>query len=243
VTHRWGPTATFGLVGTYFTWGGSIDAGRTDELGLQTLTSLGRDLVTFTALADMALDRSDNPLDPTRGWRISAKAEPTLLTGDGVRPYLKLQGQLSGYLPFDVRGDTVLAARLHLGVITNGAVGDIPAPQRFYAGGGGSVRGFGFQEVGPRLADNTPEGGLSLVETSIELRRRLTEKWGVVLFLDGGAVGGAQFPSFRDLSLGAGVGVRYNLGFGPIRVDLATPVTSRRGESPLQVYVSIGQSF
>ena len=53
---------------------------------------------------------------------------------------------------------------MHLGSIINGSVADIPAPQRFYAGGGGSVRGFGFQEVGPRLADNTPEGGLSLVE-------------------------------------------------------------------------------
>ena len=191
----------------------------------------------------MALDRSNDPLDPTRGWRVSARLVPTLLTGEGVLPYLKLQVQTSGYIPFDVKGDTVLAARLRLGSITNGTVSDIPAPQRFYAGGGGSVRGFGFQEVGPRLSDNTPEGGLSLVETSLELRRRLTEKWGIVAFIDAGSVGGAQLPDFRDLSVGAGLGVRYNLGFGPIRVDLATPVTSRRGEAPLQVYVSIGQSF
>ena len=243
VTRRWGQNATFGLTGTYFTWGGSIDVSRIDELGIQTLTPLGRNLVTLAGLADMALDRSDNPLDPRRGWRISARIEPTLLTGDGVLPYVKLQGQISGYLPFDVKGDTVLAGRVRLGTITDGSVGDIPAPQRFYAGGGGSVRGFGFQEVGPRLADNTPEGGLSLVETSVELRHRLTEKWGVVAFVDAGTVGGAQFPSFRDLSIGAGFGVRYNLGFGPIRVDLATPVTSRKGEAPLQIYVSIGQSF
>ncbi|THD58462.1 autotransporter assembly complex family protein [Phenylobacterium sp.] len=243
VTHRWGRNATFGLTGTYFTWGGSIDVSRTEELGLQTLTPLGRDLVTFTGLVDMALDRSDNPLDPTRGWRISARIEPTLLTGDGEFPFLKLQGQASGYIPFDTKGDTVLAARLHLGSITNGTVGDIPAPQRFFAGGGGSVRGFGYQEVGPRLSDNTPEGGLSLAEISLELRRRLNEKWGLVVFLDGGTVGSGQLPNFQDASIGAGVGVRYNLGFGPIRVDLATPVTSRRGESPLQVYVSIGQSF
>lgn len=243
VTHRWGRNATFGLTGTYFTWGGSIDVSRTNELGIETLTPLGQDLVTFAGLADMALDRSDNPLDPTRGWRVSARIEPTLLTGDGVLPYVKLQGQLAGYIPFDAKGDTVLAARLHLGAITNGAVGDIPAPQRFFAGGGGSVRGFGFQEVGPRLSDDTPEGGLSLAEASLELRRRLTEKWGLVAFVDAGTVGSAQFPSFRDLSIGAGFGVRYNLGFGPIRVDLATPVTSSRGQSALQVYVSIGQSF
>ncbi len=243
VTRRWGRNATFGLSGTYFTWGGSVDVSRTRELGLQTLTPLGRDLVTFAALADMALDRSDDPLDPRRGWRVGLRVEPTLLTGDGALPYLKALGQASGYMPLGAKGDTVLAGRVRLGTITASAVSDIPAPQRFFAGGGGSVRGFGYQEVGPRLLDNTPEGGLSLAEASLELRHRLTEKWGVVAFLDAGTVGGAQFPSFRDSSVGAGFGVRYNLGFGPIRVDLATPVTGRNGEPPLQIYVSIGQSF
>jgi translocation and assembly module TamA len=243
VTHRWGRNATFGLTGTYFTWGGSIDVSRTLELGVETLTPLGRDLVTLAGLADMALDRSDNPLDPTRGWRVSARIEPTLLTGDGVFPYVKVQGQVTGYLPFDEKGDTVLAGRVHLGAITNGTVSDLPAPQRFYAGGGGSVRGFGYQEVGPRLSDNTPQGGLSLAEASVELRRRLTQKWGLVLFVDAGTVGDRQLPSFDDSAIGAGIGVRYNLGFGPIRVDLATPVTDRRGASPVQLYVSIGQSF
>ncbi|MFI4965994.1 MAG: autotransporter assembly complex family protein [Caulobacterales bacterium] len=243
VTHRWGRNATFGLTGTYFTWGGSLDLSRTSEVKIGSLTPLGRDIATLAGLADMALDRSDDPLDPRRGWRVSARVEPTLLTGQGVLPYLKAQSQVSGYLPFDVQGNTVLAGRIHLGAILNGSVADIPAPQRFFAGGGGSVRGFGFQEVGPRLADNTPEGGLSLLEASLEVRHRLTERWGLVAFLDAGAIGEAQTPSFRDLSVGVGLGVRYNLGFGPIRVDVATPVTSRRGQAPLQIYVSIGQSF
>ncbi|WP_372786898.1 autotransporter assembly complex family protein [Phenylobacterium sp.] len=243
VTHRWGRNATFGLTGTYFTWGGSIDLSRTSEVRIGSLTSLGRDIATFAGLVDMALDRSDDPLDPRHGWRVSTRIEPTLLTGEGVLPYLKLQGQVSGYIPFDLQGNTVLAGRLHLGSIVNAAVSDIPAPQRFYAGGGGSVRGFGYQEVGPRLSDNTPEGGLSLAEASVELRHRLRGPWGVVAFVDAGTVGGAQFPSFRDLSIGAGFGVRYNLGFGPIRVDVATPVTGRRGQAPFQIYVSIGQSF
>ncbi len=243
LTHRWGQNATLGLTGTYFTWGGSLDLSRTSEVRIGTLTSLGRDIATLAGLADMALDRSDDPLDPRRGWRISARIEPTLLTGDGVLPYLKLQSQISGYLPFDTPGNTVLAGRLHLGALVNGSVEDIPAPQRFFAGGGGSVRGFGFQEVGPRLADNTPEGGLSLVETSIELRHRLNDRWGLVAFVDAGSIGETPVLTFRDLSIGAGIGVRYNLGFGPIRVDLATPVSSRHGEAPFQLYVSIGQSF
>ena len=243
VTHRWGRNATFGLTGTYFTWGGSLDLSRTGEVRIGSLTPLGRDIATLAGLVDMALDRSDDPLDPRRGWRVSARIEPTLLTGQGVLPYLKLQSQVSGYLPFGAQANTVLAGRVRLGSIVNGAVADIPAPQRFFAGGGGSVRGFGFQQVGPRLSDNTPEGGLSLLEASLELRRRLTQRWGLVAFVDAGSIGERQFPGLRELSVGAGFGVRYNLGFGPIRVDFATPVTSRRGEAPLQVYVSIGQSF
>lgn len=243
VTRRFGPNATFGLTGTYFTVGGSVDLSRTSEVRIGTLTPLGRDVVTIAGLADLALDRSDDPLNPRNGWRISGRAEPTLLSGQGLVPYLKLQGQIAAYLPFGPRAKTVLAGRLKVGSLINGSLADIPAPQRFYAGGGGSVRGFGYQEVGPRLADNTPQGGLSLVEAAVELRHDLTERWGVALFVDAGAVGGAQVPDFGDLSVGAGVGVRYNLGFGPIRVDLATPVTSRRGQAPFQIYVSVGQSF
>lgn len=243
VTHRWGQNATFGLTGTYFTYGASLDLSRTSEVRIGTLTSLGRDLITFAGLFDMALDRSDDPLDPRHGWRVSGRVEPTLLTGDGTLPYLKIQGQLTGYLPFDSQGNTVLAGRVHLGSILNGSVADLPAPQRFYAGGGGSVRGFGFQEVGPRLADNTPQGGISLLESSLELRHRLNDRWGLVAFVDAGSIGDSQLPDFRELSVGAGLGVRYNLGFGPIRLDVATPVTGRHGQAPFQLYVSIGQSF
>jgi translocation and assembly module TamA len=243
VTRRWGRNATLGVTGTYFTWGGSVDVSRTYEVRIGTLTPLGRDIVTLAGLADMALDRSDNPLDPKRGWRISARLEPTLLTGQGVLPYLKVQSQVVGYLPFDSEGRTVVAGRVHLGSIIDGPLDDIPAPQRFFAGGGGSVRGFGFQEVGPRLADNTPQGGLSLAEASLEFRRHLQGRWGVVVFVDAGAVGSAQFANFSDVGVGAGFGVRYNLGFGPIRVDIATPVTDRHGQAAVQLYVSIGQSF
>lgn len=242
VTRRFGPNATFGLTGTFFTVGGSLDLSRTSGVRIGSLTPLGRDVATLAGLADLALDRSDDPLNPRHGWRISGRAEPTLLAGQGLVPYLKVQGQVAAYLPFGPQAKTVLAGRLKVGSLINASLADIPAPQRFYAGGG-SVRGFGYQEVGPRLADNTPQGGLSLVEAAVELRHDLTERWGVVVFVDAGSVGGAQVPDFGALSVGAGVGVRYNLGFGPIRVDVASPVTSRRGQAPFQIYVSIGQSF
>jgi translocation and assembly module TamA len=227
---------------SYLTLGGLVDFSQSRELKPGTLTSLGRDVLTVGGLADLALDRSDDPLNPTRGWRVSGRAEPTLLAGKGTAPYLKVQAGGSVYWPFGAGAPTVIAARIHAGAILNGTVAEIPAPQRFFAGGGGSVRGFAYQGVGPRLADNTPQGGLSIVDGSFEVRHRLTRDWGLVGFVDAGAVGSDRF-SLKQAGVGAGVGVRYDLGFAPIRVDVAVPVSGRRGGSPFQLYVSIGQAF
>jgi translocation and assembly module TamA len=236
VTRRDGRTS-------YITGGLSLDYSQTTEITAGTLTTLGRDLVTLVALGDLLLDRSNDPLDPSKGWRLSARLEPTLIVGDTNLPYLRGVAQGSYYQPLDREGRTVAAARLRLGRIVNGTVDQIPASQRFYAGGGGSVRGFSYQGVGPTLSDGTPRGGVFLLESSLEVRRDLTPTWGVVAFADAGAVGSSGPVDFQNLAVGAGFGVRYNLGFAPIRIDVATPVTRRRGQAPFQVYVSIGQSF
>ena len=236
VTRRYNRTS-------YATLGASLDYSKTDEIRAQTLTPLGRNLVTLAALGDVALDRSDDPLDPSKGWRISGRVEPTLILGDTNLPYLRAVAQGSYYLALDPKAATVIAGRLRLGRILNGRVEDIPASQRFFAGGGGSVRGFSFQGVGPRLSDTTPQGGVFLMESSLEVRRELTSIWGIAAFVDAGAVGSGGPADFNDLALGAGFGVRYNLGFAPIRVDIATPLVRRRGEALFQLYVSIGQSF
>lgn len=236
VTRRYGRTS-------YVTAGASIDYGQTTELRSGTLTTLGRDLITIGTLADLLLDKSNDPLNPTSGWRLSARLEPTLILGDTNLPYLRAVTQGTYYQPLDKQARTVLAGRLRLGRILNGSVDQIPASQRFYAGGGGSVRGFPYQAVGERFADNTPRGGVFLFESSFEVRRDLTPKWGFAAFVDAGAVGSSGPIDFMDLAVGAGLGVRYNLGFAPIRVDVATPVVKKRGEAPFQIYVSIGQSF
>jgi translocation and assembly module TamA len=237
VTRRYGKTS-------YVTVGASLDASRNKELRPETLSSLGRDIVTAALLADLSLDRSDDPLDPRQGYRVSARVEPTYLIGRSLSlPYLKTTAQGSYYQPLDKSRRTVVAARARLGWIFGGKIPEVPASRRFYAGGGGSVRGYGYQEVGPRLSDNSPQGGLSLLETSVELRQKLTQKWGVVAFVDAGAVGTGRIPKWRDLSVGAGVGVRYDLGFGPFRFDVGLPLDRREGDAKFQIYISIGQSF
>jgi translocation and assembly module TamA len=166
-----------------------------------------------------------------------------MIVGEVNLPYLKVQTQGTAYYPLGREARTVLAARLHLGSIFNGTIPQIPASKRFFAGGGGSVRGYAYQAVGPRLSDGTPQGGSSLMEASAEVRHTLSRRWGVAAFVDAGAVGTNQFPGVNELAVGAGLGVRYNLGFGPLRLDVAAPLTKRRGEAPFQIYVSIGQSF
>ena len=207
------------------------------------LTPADLRLAIATLNTSLNLDRSDDPLNPTRGWKVMATADPTLVTGDRPVTFLRAQAQGSTYLPLDRNAHTVVAARLRLGSILNGSIDDIPSDRRFYAGGSGSVRGYGYQRVGPILPNNQPEGGLSLVEASLELRRAVTPNWGVVAFVDAGSIGGAATPDFSHLSAGAGLGVRYFLPFAPIRADIAFPFQRPRGDAGFQLYVSIGQAF
>ena len=238
LTRRFGKTS-------FLTYGLSLDATETDEKEQVNFIALNdhRQLATFGGLVAFAVDRSNDPLNPTTGWRLDARLEPTVSVGEGSIAYLKAQAQVSAYLPLGSSAATVLAGRLKVGEIAGGDIPLVPAQDRFYSGGGGSVRGYGYQEVGPRYADNTPEGGLSLVEASLELRQKLTQRWGVVGFIDAGALGTSVTPDFSHPEIGIGVGVRYDLGFGPIRLDIATPLYKRDGDSPVQLYLSIGQSF
>ena len=233
LTQRYGKTS-------FITGGASVTQSRVDDKELGTIN-----ILTFRLLGAFALDRSDNPLDPRSGYKIDARAEPTQIEGDEQLLYLKVQAEGTYYLPLDLLENTVIAVRGHIGSIIGGNIPSVPASDRFFAGGGGSVRGYAYQTVGPHYADNTPIGGLSLVEGSVELRQRFTQTLGGVLFFDTGSVGGQIQPDFRHTDAAIGVGFRYNLGFAPIRADLAFPLQKPNGagQQPFQIYLSIGQAF
>lgn len=239
LTRRFGKTS-------FITGGLALDASRSAEkakVNNTTVMGAEQDVLTGSVLAAFVLDRSDDPLSPTRGWRLEARAEPTIAVGDLQALYLRVQSQASAYWSLDEDAATVLAGRIKAGSIWGAVLDEVSAPRRFYAGGGGSVRGYAWQAIGPRLPDNTPQGGLSLFETSFEVRRKVTERWGVVGFVDAGAIGTDSFPGGDDFSVGAGLGVRYDLGFGPIRADFAVPLNKRAGDPEFQIYISIGQAF
>jgi translocation and assembly module TamA len=189
-------------------------------------------------------DFSDDLFDPTAGGRLRLSAAPFFDTlGIGTRFY-KGQVTHTQYHALLDEHRLVLALRGSLGALTGATRDEVPADERFYSGGGGSVRGIGFQLAGPLDDDDKPLGGRSLAEFSTELRARFTETLGGVAFLDGGTVFNATYPDFSEpLRLGAGLGFRYITPIGPIRFDIAVPVDPRPVDDPYQFYVSIGQAF
>jgi translocation and assembly module TamA len=192
----------------------------------------------------LSWDRSDDLLDPTRGFRLTGRVMPEVSFNNGTFAYVRTQFDATGYLPLGDRA--VLAGRFRLGAIAGAARDDIAPSRRFYAGGGGSVRGYGFQAIGPRSMDNDPIGGTGLFEVAVEARIKAFGDFSIVPFVDAGNVYPSSLPSFSDigdLRVGAGVGVRYATNFGPIRVDVGTPLNPRQGDGRIAVYVSLGQAF
>ncbi len=232
---------------SWISFGVGLDGGRYDENRFDPATArsinFDRDLVVLTGRGSAYLDRSNDPLDPTTGWRFSVSAQPTAVTGEDMALFLRTEAQATAYLPLQDGAKTVLAGRIRIGSIFGGQELTVPSDRLFYSGGGGSVRGFDYQGVGPRLPDNTPRGGLSLFETSVEVRRDVWRNFQAVAFIDAGAIGFQETPNFNNLRYGVGVGLRYKLPFGPIRADIAVPLERRDGDADFQVYVSIGQAF
>lgn len=202
-----------------------------------------RDQQVLSTFLGARFDYADDPLDATSGWRVDTRAEPGLIIGDREAEYLSLNTQVSAYQKLDEEARFVLASRLRSGFVFGAALEELPVSRRFFAGGGGSARGFEYQSVGPRADDGTPTGGKGLLEVSGEVRWRREGPLGYVAFVDGASVVADESASFNDVRYSAGIGVRYDTLVGPIRFDLATPIDPRDGDDPVQVYVSIGQAF
>lgn len=186
-------------------------------------------------------DNRDSRLDPKRGFRVLAYAEPTHDFENGAT-FVKFRGEASAYRAVDDAGRFVFAARAAAGSIVGASLAEVPADRRFYAGGGGSVRGYAYQGVGPKDG-GTPTGGLSYVEGSVELRVAINDTFGVVPFIDVGTVSTSSTPSLSNLKAGAGVGIRYLTPFGPLRVDAAVPLNRGPGDPQFGIYAGIGQAF
>ncbi len=188
-------------------------------------------------------DSTDSPLNPTRGLLSSSSITPYLSVAGGETLYTTWSQKVSTYYDFKTKGKYIIAGWAHLGGMIAGNVMRIPETNRFYSGGGGSVRGYEYQSIGQHDDHGDPIGGKSLAEGGLELRVRFNDKWGGVLFTEAGSVGDTLVPDFGEPQYSAGIGARYFTSFAPIRADLAVPLNARKSDGAFQFYISIGQAF
>jgi translocation and assembly module TamA len=228
-----------------WTWSLGVELILSDERDFYGAALTPRRRTYFIAAlpTSLAYDGSDDLLDPKRGFRLSGRLSPELSLQAGTFGYVRAQADASGYLPLSDR--ITLAGRVRVGTIVGASADRIAPTRRFYAGGGGSVRGYSYQAIGPRDLNNDPVGGRSLAEAAVEARFRFgsTNQFGLVPFVDAGTISSAMLPAMGDVRVGAGIGLRYYTSFGPIRVDVGTPLNPQPGDPRIGVYVSLGQAF
>lgn len=191
-------------------------------------------------------DRRDSQTDATNGFYLDAELKPFLgfgTTDSGGR--MTFDGR--AYRSLGEPGRIVLAARAQAGAIVGADLLDTPRDELFFSGGGGTVRGQPYRSLGLAITRGFgPEfliGGTYFLAGSAEVRAKVTDRIGVVGFVDAGRIGAEGFfDDIGDWHAGAGLGLRYDTGFGPIRLDVAAPVGGNTGDG-VQIYIGLGQSF
>ncbi|MDZ4087703.1 MAG: BamA/TamA family outer membrane protein [Tabrizicola sp.] len=191
-------------------------------------------------------DKRDVANSPTKGFYLDAEAKPFAgfgTTGSGLRA--TMDGRV--YRSLGEPGRFVIAARAQAGAVFGSSLLETPRDDLFFSGGGGTVRGQPYRSLGIAVARGFgPQfliGGKYFLAGSLEARAKVTDKIGVVGFVDWGSIGLDGFTGgFSDSHAGAGLGLRYETGLGPIRLDVASPISGKTGDG-VQIYVGLGQSF
>jgi translocation and assembly module TamA len=190
-----------------------------------------------------------NPLeDALHGVRASVSVTPTKSLTAAHSTFLVAQADAATYidltrLGWSAPGRSVIAMRAMVGEVRGAAPFDLPPDQRFYGGGSNTVRGFRYQSIGPRFPDGNPTGGAAIDAGTVEYRQRIAKQFGAAVFVDAGSVSGDGHPLQGRPSVGAGTGLRYYTPIGPIRVDVAVPVTRLPGGDAFEIYIGLGQVF
>lgn len=204
-----------------------------------------RDYTLVSFPLEARQDNTDDLLDPTRGHRLRVQMRPFVEALGGTVGFTRFEIGDSAYLQVLDDPRLILAGWARFGTITGTGLDQVPADKRFYVGGGGSVRAFGYQMAGPVDPSGTPTGGLSALAFGGEVRLKLTDTIGIAPFVEAGEAYEERTPRpGTDIRWGAGLGLRYFTPIGPVRADVAVPVNRRAGvDDAYQVYLSLGQAF
>lgn len=236
---------------------GSVDA----STRLRTATSYGlrlsadeyddlvgtvRDAIVLSGFGNWRHDTTEFTLDPLDGSITEFRLEPSVSTGDETLGFVRATAEGRIYESIGANDRLTFAARARVGWLeaVTGDPNDVPPDRRFYAGGGGSVRGYEYNSIYPHERDllGLTPGGQGLLEGSVEARWRFDERWGAAAFVDAGTAFD-DWSEATDLSWGVGFGARYNLGFAPLRIDIAFPLDEDERNDDFALYISLGQAF
>ncbi len=195
-------------------------------------------------------------LMPSIGYAWSTIHKETLLQ-HGARITFNIQGGLktvlcsTDFLQAETRAKWILPIgemtrfiiRTDVGAIATPHFNVVPWTLRYFTGGDHTVRGFGYNSIGPRELDPaTGEfirvGGRYLIVGSLELERKIYKNFGAAIFVD---TGNAMNKWRSRLSTGAGFGLRYATPLGPLRLDLARPMM--RGKQKLRIHLTFGMDL
>jgi translocation and assembly module TamA len=219
------------------TYGGAFE----EESVLQE--SEGRNYVLLQAPVTLAYDTVDSVLEPTGGLNASLTLTPSEPVIGARKLFFIMQAAAATYFSVEHDARGVIALRGQAASIQGVPQFGVPPDQRLYAGGSGTVRGYTYQTIGPLFADDNPEGGLGMDAGSVEFRQRIGKSFGVVPFVDAGQVDAGSAPFKGRLRVGMGIGARYYTSIGPIRVDIAMPLTRVAGSGAFALYVGLGEAY
>jgi translocation and assembly module TamA len=210
-------------------------------------TELGtRDYTLFTLPLDATYDKRDSDTNAKSGYYLDLSATPFISLDDDLRG-ARFYGDARGYISFGEEDQLTLAGRMQVGSVVGADVTEAPADYLFYSGGGGTVRGQAYKALGVETwngSEFVTTGGTSFAGAQLEARYTIREKIALVGFYDVGQIGDTALPfETGDWHAGAGIGLRYDTGIGPIRLDIATQASGDDIGQDVQVYIGIGQAF
>lgn len=176
--------------------------------------------------------RSDSPLDPSRGyrmqWDVRGAKQDILADADVLHVTALTRGLIT------LADKHRFLARAQIGAISTNDYEKVPPSLRFFAGGDQSVRGYDYQTLSPRDAQNNREGGRYMFAGSLEYQYSVAERWRIAAFVDQGNA----INSLTDkMNTGAGFGVRWVSPVGPLRLDLAHAFDEDKG---FRIHFSMG---
>ena len=176
--------------------------------------------------------KADDPIYTRRGWYLFADAHGALHQLLSTTSFLQLRSIARGVVSPTWRLRFIGRAEFGYSLVEE--FGDLPASQRFFAGGDQSVRGYAYQSIGPRDNEGNVVGGRFLNVFSLESEYRVWNNWGAALFADSGGAGDDPGPRLKS---GVGIGLRYRAPIGSLQLDLAHPLDG--DESPIRVHIGV----